>query len=846
MRIAALIALFLAALCACGQVAVPSGGSSLASAPAPTQAAAPTCSPGVLGGTYTGAYGTQVTCSTTTPGCNAYVYWGTATPPTNNGQTFSIQGTATINTQVQSCPGFTSSAINSYGYAVSAPTGSLWANQLAANRATNWQQAGVRGGIPSGTWTQCGPTISAYSGTAVAIQNAMKQQGSYAGCGPNHYILLGSGTFNLSTGEVNKGISNMVLRGMGANQTKLVFSGVSTCAGGGGQCTVSFEDNNGEYPAGISVATRWTAGYSQGATQITVANASVLNINAGQTMLVLDQADTGFSGNTAAAGGGGTSGSAVDNGEAFMCSSSKTSSTGCAYNGPNGGGARTNRWQVEYHVVTACSPSCSNAGSTTLTITPPLTYPTWNSARSPEAYAIQANSYVGVEDLTIDMSPITNLNTGHFNLDFNNIHDYWVKGVTLLRGTQGGVTGFQLLYGQVEDSYVYNMGQSHNGLDPNPADPSSIGLSGDYNLVQNNILPWTRDALYMANSSVGNVWAYNYIPNCFESNTDLWSCLYDGHSAGSSFNLWEGNFAAQGSDDQTHGVHMWTTWFRNFLTGWESCSNGNCGTLPTKKNANVDALVPLSYNRLGNIMGNVFGTPGVSDIANSIYTVSYNGWFWTGSGEGHIYNMGSGNGCVSPDCAATAPIPIDPKVQSMDVWWDNWDAHNHKTMVCTGAGVPDAACPSDQRGLAAPTFPGLTNPSTALPPSFYLTARPLWWSSSIPFPAVGPDVTGGNVGACNGTMNTAGQFAGVPAFNSSQCAGQGLNLSTWNGMVNAIPAMVCFLTHGGTPDGVGNGSGNDPINFNRTDCYPGTMTAVDRRIQRMLARQRAIRKGVKK
>jgi hypothetical protein len=35
------------------------------------------------------------------------------------------------------------------------------------------------------------------------------------------------------------------------------------------------------------------------------------------------------------------------------------------------------------------------------------------------------------------------------------------------------------------------------------------------------------------------------------------------------------------------------------------------------------------------------------------------------------------------------------------------------------------------------------NASHALPASLYLSAKPSWWSSSIPYPAIGPDVTGG-------------------------------------------------------------------------------------------------------
>jgi hypothetical protein len=696
-----------------------------------------------------------------------------------------------------------------------------WSGVLNASRATDWSQAGVSGGIPSGSWSQCGPTIAAYgsSGTPaspVTIINALKHTGTgYTACGANTYVLLGAGTFYLNGGIVNKGISNVELRGMGADQTFLIFKGVTICAGGASQCSVSFEDNNGEYPGGVNSAAQWTAGYSKGSTTITVNNAAVLNITPNQTMLVLDQADTGYSGNSAAAGGSGTTGSAVDNGGYFVCADGYNPSgpKGCSYNDPNGGGARAHRWQEETVVVTACSPSCSNAGPTTLTISTPLIHPNWSSGRSPEAWAIQANSNVGLKDFSVDMAAIP-LGMGHYGVNFNNIHDFWAQGLRVMNGPQGGITMNNVARGTVESNYIYNSGQSSNGVDPNPADPSGIGLTGESVLIQNNIVQWTRDALYMANSSAGNVWGYNLVVNCFESNGDTWPCLYDGHSAGSDFNLWEGNVADQMAQDQTHGGHMSETFFRNFVTGWESCSNGNCGPLPAAKTANVDAMQPLSFNRYMNAVGNVLGTHGVHDIAGATYAFTNSEWFWSGTGYGHIWNIGSGNSCSPSGGCAGGPIPIDPLVASTDMWFDNWDVKNNAAMVCTGVGTPVAACPGDQRGASAPTYPGLTSPTTTLPPSFYLASRPAWWPSSTPFPAIGPDVTGGNVGQCGGTPNTAGQYALVASSSAMYCAGKGLN-AAWGGHVNAIPAMACYLSLGGTPDGTG-----PAVTFNAAQCYP--------------------------
>ena len=139
--------------------------------------------------------------------------------------------------------------------------------------------------------------------------------------------------------------------------------------------------------------------------------------------------------------------------------------------------------------------------------------------------------------------------------------------------------------------------------------------------------------------------------------------------------------------------------------------------------------------------------------------------------------------------------------------WGNWDAFNGTTRWNTSE-VPS--------GIAVypNSVPTSCTSGGSCPPSFYLSSRPSWWSSSIPFPAIGPDVSNGNVGQCTGTLNTPGQFAGVAATSSGQCRGTSL-ASAWGGHINAIPAMACFLNvMGGAPDGTGS-----ILSFDGSKCY---------------------------
>ena len=99
-----------------------------------------------------------------------------------------------------------------------------WSGIIDPSRAIDWSNVGIPGGIPTNR-TQCGSTIAAYTGTADAINNAL------AACSSNQYVLLGSGTFNLSSGITFGNRSNLTLRGAGADQTFIVFTGSGACGG---------------------------------------------------------------------------------------------------------------------------------------------------------------------------------------------------------------------------------------------------------------------------------------------------------------------------------------------------------------------------------------------------------------------------------------------------------------------------------------------------------------------------------------------------------------------------------------------------------------------------------------
>jgi hypothetical protein len=211
---------------------------------------------------------------------------------------------------------------------------------------------------------------------------------------------------------------------------------------------------------------------------------------------------------------------------------------------------------------------------------------------------------------------------------------------------------------------------------------------------------------------------------------------------GISFLLHEGNDGLGALHDGIHGTTHLNTLFRNHFYGdiWNS----------PPKSANTSVINIASYGRYFNVVGNVLGRTGfyntyetnLSENPQAIYSV---GW--------------------SPE---RGQVPNDPLTKTTMMRWGNYD-------TVTGNVRWDASeVPSGLSQLANPL------PSNqSLPASLYLSGKPGWWPSSVPFPPIGPDITGGNV-------------------------------SGYGGHANKIPARLCYENTSKT---------NNILNFNPAACY---------------------------
>lgn len=579
---------------------------------------------------------------------------------------------------------------------------------LASSRMIDWSRVGTT--IPT-TRTQCGSTIAAYSGTAAAINSAI------ATCGTSQYVLLGAGTFNLSTGITFAGKSNVTLRGAGPDQTLLVFTGRTSCMFGNADICVA--GNSGRWGGNTGTVYTWTGGLSQGSTTLTFSSASGISVG---DLLVLDQLDD-----------------SSDTGNIFINGTTTYSNEG---NNPGRGG---NRNQQQYVKVTAIS-------GTNITITPGIYMPNWRSGQTPQAWDLGTIGTgvitgVGIEDLSIDGSNDGG-GTGDTLTEFSIAYGNWYKDIRSIKGSRNHIWAVTQAHLQVQDSYFYGTKNAAS---------QSYGVelyTGSDSLIQNNIFQQVT-APHMNGDDSGSVWAYNFSINDYYNVTDFMMPSSWSHGAGDEMILFEGNVGAGLALDDIHGTGAMNTAFRNRWTGSENASQMN----------QTETFINSEGTRYTNAIGNVLGTSGVHTIYQQTTGTS-------GSGGKSIYILG----CCEA-AGSTWASGSDTLIASTLMRWGNYDTV-HAAVQWNSAEVPTADS----------YYPNAVPSSHALPASFYLNSQPSWWSG-VPWPAIGPDVVGGN-------MPNLGGYA------------------------NYIPAQNCFLS---TMQGPSAGSGG-VLTYNAKNCYGGQGT----------------------
>lgn len=664
-----------------------------------------------------------------------------------------------------------------------------WSGVLSPGRAVSWANAGVVGGIPSGAWTQCVTTACNTVTSAGTSATATQITTALASAPDDTYVLLATGTYNLTGSIIMPGLSYVALRGAGANNTLLVFTGTTSCnATGAASICLTSSDNN--FKTSISNGpVNWTAGYLQTSNTITLA--SVTNLKVGNPV-ILDQCDSGLSTTSC-------TGTVTDNGAILITDSSSTGTgvspglTGPYSVSANAGGAqRTGRQQEQIVLITQCDGnttvghSCSSGSN--MTISPGLYMPNWSSGQSPQAWwPTTPGSYLGVENLSIDN---TN-NSSVLGVDIFNCVNCWVKGIRSIDPSRAHV---QLVYSThvtVRDSYFY-LTQGWT-----TASYGFESYSSSDSLIENNIMQAVASPYMLNGPGSGDVFGYNFSTFNF-FNTSLYNQNAHGdHTAGEDFWLAEGNQGNSVNADTIHGTHNFGTYFRNRWAGkavncWQSSTDTSTSVLALSTgtfgscNSNYQAISLDSFSRFYNLVGNILGTTG----SNTVYESQSN--------NNPAFRYGLGNGSV----------PVDPNVLPTTMLWGNCDS-------ATGFGscrFNSTEVPSGFTTLAASQafYLAAVPANDNLPASFYYSSKPSWWPSAKAWPVAGPDVSGGNVSNVNGTVYTN------PA--------QDCYLNTMGGPANgqstvlAFDASVCYsssstpvgASFGGSNAGIGHGASVGP------------------------------------
>lgn len=382
-----------------------------------------------------------------------------------------------------------------------------------------------------------------------------------------------------------------------------------------------------------------------------------------------------------------------DAGSVFVCGAQGL----CSTEGPGGAG-RSNRSQQQLVRVTAVSGN-------TVTISPGLYMSNWRGSQSPGAWwASQVASGDGVEDMSLDH---TNSNDTS-GIGFNNASNSWVKNVRSITPNRNHVWLYIATHITVEDSYFYgtkNGSTQSYGVEPYQSSDC---------LIENNILQHIASPILPAGPDAGNVYAYNYTVDDYYPVSPGWMMdAYQPHGAGENMTLLEGNELDGVRSDAIHGTRDFLTLFRNRILGWQSGANNNMKVIGIE-----------SFSRYFNIIGNVLGTPGIH--------TNYQDLAPAGSSPNQsIYVLGwSGNDGTSASLAA------DPLVLTTLLRWGNYDVATSTTRW-DSSEVPSSL---SQFANAVPS-------TRTLPASLYLSGKPAWWGTpwgNPPWPAIGPDVSGGN------------------------------------------------------------------------------------------------------
>lgn len=366
-------------------------------------------------------------------------------------------------------------------------------------------------------WSQSGvpggiPNRTTVCTTIAAGASQSTIQSALNACPANQVVKLSAGTYNISGGLIVP--SNVVLRGAGPKDTILN-------AIGSGSGFIGF--GSGTTPV-ISNSTGITGGSAAKSTSLTLQSAS--GVSVGSHLMVTQLNDPSY----------------------VTINTTNGSCTWCD------GGIGWNGTRVQGQIV-----EVTGVSGNTVSISPAL-YVDYNRTPLATRHSMGAKN-AGVEDLQVYMN-----NTGYTaNFRMDGAAYSWIKNV---ESNYTGGDHAQLMWSyrnEIRDSYFHDA-YTHS---PGSTDADIfIANKTSATLVENNVLRRLHQSIMLNWGAAGNVIAYNYIDNNFDSNG--YNTLFGGlnvHGAHPMFNLWEGNIAPKLDADYFWGSSSHNAAFRNWFKG---------------------------------------------------------------------------------------------------------------------------------------------------------------------------------------------------------------------------------------------------------------------------------------
>ncbi len=430
----------------------------------------------------------------------------------------------------------------------------------------------------------------------------------------------------------------------------------------------------------------------------------------------------------------------------------------CQNTGPSNGCSREGNGLAYQNTAIRQDVKVTAINGTAVTVAPGIYADLWTSAKNPVAFWWTNDTRMaGLENLSVTESPAVWAAIVAFEAS-----DCCVKGISLHVHSGGVGSGAGTRNGFLVHS-SRNITIQDNWLDQMFGGGFSSTTSYGMTNIQSSATLWQNNILYNVESPIittggvsGDVYAYNYDPGVCTPSTGC-TGLFLGHDEGGMYYLLEGNIGPLFRKDTFHGNEIFVTFFRNRFTGTEVNSGSN--------NAEP-AFDAYALSRYYNVVGNVLGTSGVSTIyecANS----SASGCDRYGPS---IFRLGypGESATTGAECEGGSCLNPDPQVKTTMMRWGNYDTVNAAVRFVSSevpSGIPDHA-------NAVPV-------SQALPSSFYLGTKPSWWPAAKPWPAIGPDVTSGNISGVGGHANT------IPA---QDC------FASVSGTIANFNAAICYAT----------------------------------------------------